>query len=328
MKLNLLYEAEGGHTCRIQYRKPDDEDWARRNRKTCPVCAAEYDEELDRGFIGDAPTPEEEEELEGMPSAGEFLSKLMARDDPRRLHKPGEFGTGRVSGVKPEDSLTVAALKLWRDRNINVDPRTGIAKPRHVRDKCGYKHTCGSHPSGRPAWNYPMPDPVATRTTGKQRYNFMFKYNPTHTFQWPVSGMMGFEPKPEFEDYVKSKLSCPVCNGTVEGCDNPVAQEYGQPKPFCTEHLMQSPYAREVAGRVADAPDPNVDYRETEARWKKTRAAALRPGDKVSLGKQVGTLLEVDPEMEDRTHRVRWDNPKTEALRITWVDPEKLDLVE
>lgn len=178
-----------------------------------------------------------------------------------------------------------------------------------------------------------MPDPLATRTTGKHRYNFMFQYAPKSTRMWPISGLNGFEPKPEYHDYVMSKLNCPVCSEKIPGCDNPVAHEYGQPKPFCQEHMREAPYAQELMGKyggpgLPGQPDPNQDYRDVEAQWKNTRADWLKPGDKVKLGKQTGTLLEIDPEMEDRTHRVRWDAPKTKALEITWVDPSTLDLVE
>jgi hypothetical protein len=333
MRLDLLHESSD-HTCRLQYRKPDDDNWARRNRKVCKACALEYEREeddLDSGFIGDIP---KELEPKPAPSKADIQQQILdlVKMDPRREHKPGPFGTGRPASIKPTDSSVVAGIKAIRDKNLNVDPATGIGKVKKYRDTCGYQHTCTSHPSGRPAWNYPMPDPLATKTTGKQRYNWMFKYNPTSIFRWPVSGMIGFEPKDEYRDYVMSKLKCPVCSGEVEGCKNPVAQEYTAQKPFCTEHLEESPYPKELMAKyggkgLPGAPDPSADYRETEKAWKKTRSKYIERGDKVKLGKQTGEVLEVDSEMEDRTHRVRWDNPKAEALRITWVDPDTLDLV-
>ena len=331
MKLSNIHESSD-HTCRVKYRKPDDEDWARRNQRTCSACKAEYEAEeddLDSGFIGDIP---DELQAEPEPTQDNILQRIkdLVKYDPRQHHKPGAFGTGRPASIKPTDSPAVAAIKIARDTKANRNPRTGLGITKRDKDKCGHNHSCKSHPSGRPAWNYPMPDPAATRMTGKQRFNWMFKYSPKNTFEWPVSGMMGYEPKDEYRDYVMSKLACPVCSGQVEGCDNPVAQEYTAEKPFCTEHLDESPYPKELLARyggkgLPGAPDPNDDYRATKKHWEKTRAKYLERGTAVKLGKQTGTVLEIDPEMEDRTHRVKWDNPKSEALRITWVDPEKLD---
>jgi hypothetical protein len=330
------------HSCRSAYRKPDDEDWARRNMSRCEACAEEYEkafeDEMEAGWVGDAPAPENPATLgdvadKAAPKLIDYIKDLI-KYDPRQHHKPGPFGTGRPASIKASDSPVVAGIKSYRDRLANVDPVTGKGKRSINKSKCGFQHTCTNHPSGKPAWNYPMPDPMATEATGKHRYNKFFEYKPTSTFEWPVSGMMGFEPKLEYEDYVKSKINCKVCNGEAEECGNQVAHEYGAAKPYCTEHMMEDFYPAELMKKygkgMVDAPDPNQDHRDTEKSWKSTRAKYINQGDRVKLKKDTGTVLEVvsDDSMADRTHRVKWDNPKTAAREVTWVDPETLDVIE
>jgi len=328
------------HSCRLAYRKPDDEDWARRNKSRCEACSEEYEkafeDEMEAGWIGEPPAPENTATLgdvadKAQPKLVDYIKDLI-KYDPRQHHKPGPFGTGRPASIKASDSPMVAGIKAYRDRLARVDPVTGKGKRSREKSKCGFQHTCTDHPSGKPAWNYPMPDPMATEATGKNRYNTFFQYKPKSTFEWPVSGMMGFEPKIEYREYIMSKINCKACNGEVEECQNQVAHEYGAAKPYCTEHSMEDFYPAELIKKygkgLVDAPDPNKDYQATEKAWKKTRGEYIRPGDKVKFRKQVGTVLEIDEEMEDRTHRVRWDNAKTDALKVTWVDPKTLDLLE
>jgi hypothetical protein len=197
-----------------------------------------------------------------------------------------------------------------------------------------------------------MPDPYATLTTGANRHNEYFTdagpnetddqvptvvngeqtHQRPYMIQWPISGLMGKKPKPEHAEFVYEKLRCPVCSGQIEGCDNRVSTEFGKPKKYCKDHVELSDYPSQLLGKfggegLPDQPDPNVSHRETAAKWKEQRAKFIERGDEVKKGKLRGTVLEVDPEMEDRTHRVKWSNPKSEALTITWEDPKNLDLV-
>ena len=34
----------------------------------------------------------------------------------------------------------------------------------------------------------------------------------------------------------------PFC--TIEGCTNRVSTKHGKPKPWCTEHILESPYVK------------------------------------------------------------------------------------
>ena len=318
MKLNLLNESDEGHTCRIEYRKPDDQSWARRNASRCPVCEIEYESELDSGFSGEdfAPRPGDVE-AKPAPSAGR-----------RRQSRPGAFGTGRASAPSPTDPLIMQQLKALRDMGGEEWSRRGDRFGKRVRSKpvCSYLHTC-TDPSA------PMPDPFATLATGPGRHNTYFTdagpSDPEYTQEWPISKLYGKKPKGEWREFINEKLKCPVCNGSISGCDNPVSTEFGRPKPFCREHVLESPYPKELAGRLlaGEEPDPNKDYQATEKAWRSKRAGFIKPGDHVKLRKLRGTVLDIDEEMADRTHRVEWENPEAEALRITWVDPEDLDLV-
>lgn len=327
MRLNLLFEAAEGHTCRFPPKGPDDEAQMRRNRRTCKLCDEMYEAALD-AELGVMPTGQEVErpgEVEARP--GETFKQ-------KRVSKPGPFGTGRPAPIQPGDSPLVQLLKTVRDTGGEEWSRRGEKEERfgkRIRKKptCSFRHTC-TDPSA------PMPDPYATLATGPGRHNEYFMDagpgDPDYTREWPISGLLGKKPKPEFADFVYEKLNCPVCSRKVQGCDNPVSTQFGKPKKFCKEHIDLEGYPAELMGRLGgeglpDQPDPSKDYREVEAKWRKVRAKHIQVGDRVKLRKQVGTVLEVDPEMEDRTHRVEWDDPKAEALRITWVDPETLDLV-
>jgi hypothetical protein len=317
------------HTCRIQYRKPEDEDWSRRNQRRCAACAQEYEDELDLGFIGDVPDDVEVEPEVGDVDISQRIKDLI-KYDPRQDHRAGKFGTGHAAALTPYDSPVMAGLKARRDKHSQRNEVTGRGKVMKYKDRCGLNHTCHSHPSGKPAQNYPIPDPVATRTTGKQRYNWMFQYSPLNTFEWPVSKMVGFEPKDKYRDYVMSKLECPVCSGEKEGCDNSVAQEYGAPKPFCSEHLSLSPYPKELTDKYGDFdnwehdPSSGAQFRTWIRDREKLPDFGFRKGDRVVVvngqgqvvpswgesGGLVGTIIEIDSEMADRTFHVEWDNPK------------------
>lgn len=221
--------------------------------------------------------------------------------------------------------------------------------------KCSWRHSC-SDPS------LPMPDPFATKVTGGPRHNEWFtdagpdevdprvpaivRGEKTHgrpyLISWPISGLSGKKPKDEYADRVYNKLDCPVCSGRIEGCDNPVSTMFSRAKPLCSEHVKESPYPEELLQRyggpgLPDAPD---DAAEVAERWREYKAEELQVGDRVVVrqrnnqlkqgfkgtGPLVGELLEIDPEMEDRTHRVKWENPKAVKTPITWVDPEDLDI--
>ncbi len=340
MKLTLLHESEG-HTCRFPPSGPDDESQLRRNRKQCNTCAAMYDaaseEALDAGFTGTTFAPR--------PGDVEAKAPTMAR---RRKPQPGAFGTGRPAPFDPNDPVILQQLKTLRDMGGEEWSRKGEDRfGKRVRSKpvCSYKHSC-TDPSA------PMPDPYASLATGANRHNEYFTdagpsetddripavvngektYQRPYMIQWPISGLMGKKPKPEYAEFVYEKLACAVCSGQIEGCDNRVSTEFGKPKKYCKDHVELSDYPKELLGRfggpgLPDQPDPNVSYRETEAKWKEQRAKFIERGDEVKKGKLRGAVLEVDPEMEDRTHRVKWSNPKAEALSITWEDPKNLDLV-
>lgn len=309
------------------------ERWYRQHADDCHACDHAYDTLLDQE-MGDLPYAGDDLESVGEKSQSfdELLDQLLKKVDPRAGHVPGEFGTGRPEAIKPTDSKVVKAIKAIRDLGYRRG-ESGEIVIGDYKDRCGWEHTCREHPSGYPAWNFPMPDPVLTGDKKKTQGFNMFRYAPESTLEWPRSGAVGYEPKGEFETYVFSKLRCPVCSGGSKGCVNPVAHEYGKPKPYCTEHMLSAPYPQELMRKyggegLPDQPEPTQDYRSSEKKFRETQGKLLERGDRVRLGKELGTVLEVDPEMEDRTHRVQWDNPRTKALEITWVDPEDLDLVE
>ena len=246
----LQDELDEAHSCRFPPRDFNDTSQMRKNAKTgCKACTAMYDASLDVSFdvasLGYTPPSEEEPEEEL--STDDKMQRILdlIKFDPRQEHSPGQFGTGHVAPIRKGDSPMVAGIKGYRDRDVPKDEITGKGKRARLKSRCGFNHTCSGHPTN-PAWNYPLPDPAATAATGAYRYNNMFYYDPNSTREWPVSGMMGYEPKQEFEQYVNSKHSCKICTGEEEGCGNPVSHEYGVPKPFCQEHVTQSPYPKEL----------------------------------------------------------------------------------
>jgi hypothetical protein len=355
MKLHHLFE-ESGHTCKIERREPSDEDWFRRNRKRCEACDEEYDRQLDAEFIQDLEAEPEEDAPEAV--LGQEIAKVepgistpdwikqLAAQDPRRHHQAGQFGTGSPEAIKPEDEPIEALLKLHRDYNIPVDPVTGLAKRADVRSRCGFGHTCHSSPGRHPAWQYPMPDPMRTepRAPGEKRkptyrFNRAFEYDPKDIRKWPVSGLSGFKPKSKFKDYVESKLSCPVCRGDEPGCSNSVSQQYGVPKPYCDEHLEESPYIRNLQARLEAEPGLFPKGREPDdaplvQQWEREQERELlfQSGTRVWRGStaknmMVGTLLDFDADTPTRdprtkkpaTHVVQWDDGTKSAI-----DPARL----
>ena len=242
-------------------------------------------------------------------------------------------------------------------------------RDRH-RDRCTFGHTCGYYPNGEPAANYPLPDPVATsykspditgqgRYAGKEfiqreglmpgRFNEWFTYT-GKSHRWPVSGISGYQPKLEFQDVVGRKYSCEVCLTRELGeakarqilgdkfrgvtpCNNPVAQELGKLKPFCSEHADQGGYPQELLSRfggpgLPGQPDPEEDYRERKKELEGLLPGLIEVGDEVkgTVGKArqwgVGTVMQVDPSRKrGDTHFVDWnDGPEG------WVKPQYLEL--
>lgn len=186
------------------------------------------------------------------------------------------------------------------------------------------------------------------------RFNNWFREAPSNTRLWPVSGLRGFAPKEEFEFYIDRKMSCDLCvtrelgearaeevlghpPKVTGGCTNPVSQEYGKLKPFCKEHEFESPYPKELITQyggpgLPGAPDPTKDAREVARRMEEFTARSIEQGDDVRVKRGryrkygVGTVAEVDPSMEDRTHFVVFPSGDRE-LKV-WLDPKNLDLVE
>lgn len=229
-------------------------------------------------------------------------------DEPPPVEKPGEVEerTGETLEFDENKPMVMQILDILQSMGGEKWNRRGPWRERYgkrirKKDKCTYGHTCEDPQN---------PLPTFGRGVGKKIFS-------------PVTGA----PKEEYRDYYLSKNRCPACTGEA-GCDNPVSTEFGRPKPFCAEHVGESPYPKELGGRLeaGEEPDPSADYLERKKEWETTRATHLRPGDQVKKGKLRGHILEIDPSMEDRTHRVKWSNPKAEALRVTWVDPKTIDL--
>jgi hypothetical protein len=185
------------------------------------------------------------------------------------------------------------------------------------------------------------------------RFNQWFKHVPTSTRLWPVSGLQGFEPKDEFEFYVNKKMSCDLCvarelgaaraarvlghdpSDTLRkvggGCMNPVAQEFGKLKPFCSEHEFESPYPKELLGQyggpgLPGAPDPTKDAAQVRKRMEEYQAGVIERGDQVRAKRGRGTVQDVDKSLEDRSHFVVF--PSGDGELKVWLDPKLLDLVD
>jgi len=47
-----------------------------------------------------------------------------------------------------------------------------------------------------------------------------------------------------------SKLEC-----TIDGCKNRVSAEKGKPKPWCKDHVFESPYVQDMLQRYAELDD-------------------------------------------------------------------------
>jgi len=322
------------HTCGAsQRRTPENsEDWARRNRKRCAACAAEYDSEGDESLDAGFHSPYDP----GVAQPGE-VADLPSPGERRAPRSPGQFGHGKPEEVLPSDSKLVRIMKGIRDMggeewSRRGDQRYGVRQ----REKpiCSLNHTC-SDPSA------PMPDPMSTRNTGPSRHNNWFEYNASDLRVWPISGLRGFRPKEEHKDFIEGKLACPVCSGKVEGCDNSVSTDYGKPKPFCNEHLDESPYPKDLMDRFGGVGLPGApeDSKSVKSGFRGTRAKFLRVGDEVRLdpsrkgkdgtGELVGVITKiVSSNPADRTHMVKWVNPRAEKLGSTFEDPEGLDLID
>ena len=317
------------HSCPLKYRKEGDETWARRNASKCEACREEYesdfDDDLDAGFVGGTPEV----------APGDH-SIRPATDDRRRVKKPGQN-----EPIKADDSKVVRIIKTHRDMGGDEWNRKGDERyGKRIRNKaiCSFAHSCHD-PSA------PMPDPMATRKTGPNRHNTWFVYNHMDTRVWPVSGMMGFSPKPYYERYILSKLECPVCSGELEGCDNSVSTTFGKPKPFCSEHVEMNPYPAELGKMLGSGgePDPNKEHQRAKRHFRDVRGGVtegepnIRVGDEVKFefrkpgkdgsGELVGVVIEVDKDFPTKSHRVKWVNPRTASLVKTWEDPATLEII-
>lgn len=61
----------------------------------------------------------------------------------------------------------------------------------------------------------------------------------------------------------------PFCE--LEGCSNRVSTEFNRPKPYCTEHIKESPYVQEIIRLWAEI-DPKEDRKRANIAFKKLKA--------------------------------------------------------
>ena len=299
------------HTCEPRDRQPSESWAAWGNRiKNCPGCEAEEDE----AWETEVPTSQEEEK------AFRFGAK----------EKPGEVAerTGETMEYSQDQPTMMQLLDIIKDMGGEKWNRRGpwherYGRRRRQRDQCIFGHTCED-----PWESLPIP---GTQTAMSRK-----------VFAW--SG----RPKPEYLDYYLTKDRCPACqNPEKSGCPNKVSTKYGRPKPYCKEHVGLSDYPKELLDKWGegmkehpfapswekDSKDPGKEHRDYTKRWKKTQGKQVREGDRVKAisgarGRGIGTVIAVDPNLADLTHRVKWEKPAAQALEITWENPESLDVIE
>lgn len=246
--------------------------------------------------LGAAKKAREEAELEAWAAQG---------DEPEIPDKPGEVEerTGETLQLDPKKNKIMQVLDIMRGMGGEKWSRRGKTKERfgkriREKDTCQFGHTCDD-PSN------PMPSPAGP---GSKIFS-------------PLTGA----PKEEYLEYYLNKNKCPVCSEREPGCKNKVSHEFGRPKPYCSEHLDQSEHVANLMKTLEG--EPGTGAKEAQAAFKTAKREHITTGDEVKYRKLMGKVIDIDPEMEGgRTHRIKWENPKAEALRITWVDPGDLDL--
>lgn len=68
---------------------------------------------------------------------------------------------------------------------------------------------------------------------------------------WDGSGRIREKPFCEFKD-----------------CKNRVSTEFGKPKPFCKDHVLENPYVKDLLKRM-ELIDPNEDRKRANAAFKR-----------------------------------------------------------
>lgn len=61
---------------------------------------------------------------------------------------------------------------------------------------------------------------------------------------------------------VKRERAKPLC--TFAGCTMRVSTEYGRPKPFCKDHVLENPYVKDMLKRM-EGIDPKEDRKRANA---------------------------------------------------------------
>jgi len=291
-----------GHTCKPAGKQPN-ESWASYGKRTtrCPGCKADEDAEY-ASWDAEMAADDEPENRPG--------------DVEERAEPEDEFDESQPKMMQILNTIRAMGDKAWNRRGP-LHERYG----KRIRNKelCSFGHTCRDPQ---------LPIPVFGRGLGKGEYG--------------IFSLVTGDVKPEHREYYLEKNNCPACQyfrsnktGEGPGCLNKVSTKYGRPKPYCKEHIDQSPYIADLMQKAAEGQGKPMGKKEADEAFKAAKREHIEIGDKIKgagrgITGNIGVVTDIDPNNNPRTHQIKWETVQKGKQDVpyggglAWVDPADL----